>query len=56
MQRRFVFVSADVIRPGMRRFLDDTQSAAFLKPFDLGAFRRTVQRILRPDPAVDCEE
>jgi CheY-like chemotaxis protein len=48
LERRFVFMSGDVLNPDLQGFVERRGVGLLAKPFDLDTVRRTLEAVLRP--------
>jgi two-component system NtrC family sensor kinase len=51
LERRFVFMSGDVLNPQLREFVQDRGVGLLAKPFDLDTVQRTLSAVLAGEPA-----
>jgi hypothetical protein len=47
LERRFVFMSGDVLNPALQAFVARRGVGLLAKPFDLDTVRRTLEAVLR---------
>jgi len=47
LERRFVFMSGDVLNPDLRRVVEERGVSRLAKPFDRDTVRRTLESVLR---------